>query len=522
MNLIHDQWIPVIRIDGGQEMASPQEISDPEIINIATVRPDFNAALHQFLIGLCQTACMPESMTDWEDKWKNPPDQDFLQSRFEKIAPFFEIDAAGPAFMQDFNLPKGETKPINALLIEAPGDKTIRDNLDHFIKGGQVEHICRSCAASALFTLQTNAPSGGAGHRTGLRGGGPLSTLLMPCENDGPASLWQRMWLNVFPRDELKNFTGEIKLRRPEAIFPWLGETRTSEKTGVDTFPENAHPLQMYWGMPRRIRLEFSGDVTGPCDLCGRTDGVYATGFCTKNYGINYAGPWVHPLSPYNHDPKKEKPPLPAHAQKGGVSYRHWLGLIGAYKKSIPQPAEVVRHYLEQKSKVIDAAGEARLWACGYDMDNMKARCWYDSVMPVYPIPEKKQEFVTRHAHDLIEIAKKTAGDTRKAIKNAWFRRPQDKKGEFFFVSQAFWQNTESAFYDSLYDLIHVDNEETVVASTRENWGKTLMHQAFQLFDQYALSGLVEDGDMKRVVEARNELGKWLGAAKKKLTGRKK
>jgi hypothetical protein len=29
-----------------------------------------------------------------------------------------------------------------------------------------------------LFSLQLNAPSGGKGYRTGLRGGGPLTTLI--------------------------------------------------------------------------------------------------------------------------------------------------------------------------------------------------------------------------------------------------------------------------------------------------------------------------------------------------------
>ncbi|MCP4118726.1 MAG: type I-E CRISPR-associated protein Cse1/CasA [Desulfobacteraceae bacterium] len=300
MNLIHDSWIPVLRNDGVRDLIPPKEISDPSIINIYAPRPDFTGALCQFLIGLLQTGCMPKDMRDWKAKWEKPPERAFLESRFERVASFFELDADGPAFMQDFNLPESESKPISALLIEAPGDKTIRDNLDHFVKGGQVNLICRRCAASSVLTLQINAPSGGVGHRTGIRGGGPLTTLVMPCENDGPASLWQRLWLNVFPACEINDFTRNIKLTHPEALFPWLGETRTSDKKGVDTFPKDAHPLQMYWAMPRRIRLEFSGNVSGPCDLCGRKDDIYATGFRTKNYGVNYVGPWLHPLSPHN------------------------------------------------------------------------------------------------------------------------------------------------------------------------------------------------------------------------------
>ena len=240
-----------------------------------------------------------------------------------------------------------------------------------------------------------------------------------------------------------------------------------------------------------------------------------------KNYGINYAGPWVHPLSPYNYDLKESKPPLPLHGQQGGINYRHWLGLAAVQGNSATQPARVVSHYLGEKVKRIKAAGEARLWAFGFDMDNMKARCWYDSIMPVYPIPEKRREFAIRQIHDLIEASVKVAQDTRKAIKKAWFRRPKDHKGDLSFVDQAFWQNTEIDFYDSLYNLIHGKNSDGEVAALREKWANKATHQAFQLFDQYALAAPMEDADMKRVVKARNELGKWAGGMKKKLTDKK-
>ncbi|MCP4115900.1 MAG: type I-E CRISPR-associated protein Cse1/CasA [Desulfobacteraceae bacterium] len=236
--------------------------------------------------------------------------------------------------------------------------------------------------------------------------------------------------------------------------------------------------------------------------------------------GSQYKPPALPEVVDY--DPKEQKPPLPLHGQKGGVNYRHWLGFIATQGNNKTKPARVVSHYLREKSQVIKTSREVRLWAFGYDMDNMKARCWYDSVMPIYPIPENKQDFVVRHAHDLIEAAEKAAGNARKAIKNAWFRRPKDKKGDFSFVDQAFWQNTEAAFYDFLYDLIHGVDEEKKVSAIREKWGTELMKQAFRLFDQYVLSASVEDADMKRVVEARNELGKWLGGVKNKLTGKKK
>jgi hypothetical protein len=60
-------------------------------------------------------------------------------------------------------------------LLEAPGVSTEENNAALLVKAGRFEVMSRSAAAIALLTLQTMAPSGGSGHRTSLRGGGPLS-----------------------------------------------------------------------------------------------------------------------------------------------------------------------------------------------------------------------------------------------------------------------------------------------------------------------------------------------------------
>ncbi len=194
--------------------------------------------------------------------------------------------------MQDFDLLDGESKPIAALLINAPGAKTLKDNLDLFVKGGEVVQLCPSCAATALFTIQINAPSGGVGHRVGLRGGGPLTTLVIPAE---ARSLWQKLWVNVMPAETLG---ADIAVDDSNA-FPWMEETRLSDKGGSQTLPGDVHRLQMYWGMPRRIRLEIDQKNTVNCSLCDASTSTSIQHFRTKNYGTNYEGPWVHPLTPY-------------------------------------------------------------------------------------------------------------------------------------------------------------------------------------------------------------------------------
>jgi len=519
MNLIHEQWIPVIR-NGRQEKIAPWQISEPDISDITGPRPDFKGALFQFCIGLLQTASPPDDIDSWLEWWENPPDSQELKQTFETISKAFEFETDGPAFMQDYDLPDGETKAVSALLIEAPGGKTEKDNLDHFIKRGLVKAICPHCAATALFTLQTNAPSGGVGHRVGLRGGGPLTTLVLPDEKQENITLWQRLWLNILPREDTVKLY-ETNCKSEADIFPWMAPTRTSEKkTGQDTYPEDAHPLQMYWGMPRRIRMNFSDTVSGVCDLCGESGEQLVTHFRMKNYGVNYNGAWVHPLSPHNLDPKDQKPPLPVHGQKGGITYRHWLGLVLDDKNNNTKPSLTVYHYDEKndkKNEEIEGNREVRVWAFGYDLDNMKARCWYESVMPVYPFPPKQRETVARHANEFINTAEKIAYSTRTAVKKAWFSRTKDVKGDFSFIDKSFWQDTETGFYKSLRSVIDSLEDDTKVSEIREQWGNELRAKAMSLFDEWALSCQAEDRDMERIILARQELFKWVSVERKKL-----
>ena len=226
MNLITDPWIPVIRKDSTPDTIMPWQIAEVEnpVIEINAPRPDFHGALYQFLIVLLQTCFAPEDEDEWEEYWKRFPLPDELRDAFGKVEDAFKLDNPdGPAFMQDYDLPDGEPKKIAELLIEAPGGKTLKDNLDHFIKRDQINCLCSACTAAALFTLQTNAPSGGSGHRVGLRGGGPLTTLIMSATTDD--SLWKKFWLNVLNQEEI---AGTEPME--SSVMPWLGTTRLSEK----------------------------------------------------------------------------------------------------------------------------------------------------------------------------------------------------------------------------------------------------------------------------------------------------
>ena len=505
MNLLRDDWISIRRRSGSTVKIAPVRLTaggeDPAV-EIEAPRADFRGALYQFLIGILQTVLAPRDLRDWRKLWDEPPGEEELHEAFKPFVHAFEFDCLGPAFMQDFDLPIAEPVGIAALLIDAPGEKTITDNKDHFVHRNGVQSVCRPCAATALFTLQINAPAGGVGHRVSVRGGGPLTTLLVP--DNAEVSLWRRVWLNVLPTDAL----AYSKIESVAEVLPWMGPTRTSETGGAgDTTPDTAHRLQAYWSMPRRVRLDLSGEEVGVCDLCGKPAEKLVRRYRTKNYGVNYTGAWLHPLSPYNYDPKGEKPPLAVKGQPGGIGYRHWLGLTMGNRDQMPDAAVVVKYFMSHQGRLPDAAQRTRLWCFGYDLDNMKARCWYDSTLPVYGFANDRQrERFVEATEKLLDAAEEAASALHKCVKQAWFKRPGDAGNEPA-VPQSFWQRSENEFYRALRNLADADlTRDEVLIPAYGAWLRVIERTAVDLFDEWVLAAPVEGMNMARLVEARTAL----------------
>ena len=508
MNLINDPWLPIVREDGTKERIAPWQIAETDnpVIDIDAPRADFRGALYQFLIGLLQTTCAVDDTEEWIELWDDGFSTKKLKVNFSIVANAFELTAdensdSAAAFMQDFDLPVSEIKPIAALLIEAPGANTIKNNSDHFIKRDQVNCLCSSCAATALFTLQLNAPSGGAGHRVGLRGGGPLTTLVLPDNNN--ESLWRKLWLNVLDKENLDN----AKYACDASVFPWLATMKTSEKKGSEIFPEHTNSLQMYWAVPRRIR--FINNVEAHvCDLCGQSDRVSFREYQTKNYGANYDGQWLHPLTPYWFDPKKKKEPLSFKGQKGGLNYSNWLGLTLQDSSKGDHSAKIVALFINERASSINQSTKARLWCFGFDMDNMKARCWYEHQLPVFSLTKNQRESILNWAGALISCARDTSLMLRKYVKEAWFARPADAKGDMNYISASFWQTTESSFYQMLYQLSQLPENTQFPDQVYQQWLKTLTQTLFELFDKYTVEAPAQDLNMKRIIIAKNKLTK--------------
>ena len=284
-NLIHAAWLPVRRRSGAVEHIPPWRVTDgigeDPFVAFAWPRPDFNGAAHEFLIGLLSTAASPGDDDEWEDWWQSPPAPGMLKERFAHIAHAFDLDGPGPRFLQDLERfevgdDTGKTMSVAALLIEAPGKQTLDNNADFFVKRDATPMFSRATSAMALYTLSAYAPrgvaTGGRGHRQSLRKAGPLTTLLVASHRNYGDTLWGRLWPNVETKEQIDNRSTETFLIDDDKrVFPWLCDTRVSAK-GRETTPSDVHPLHVYWGMPRRIRLIFEDAQGEPCTLSGNVD----------------------------------------------------------------------------------------------------------------------------------------------------------------------------------------------------------------------------------------------------------
>lgn len=512
MNLINDVWIPVRNKNGEKTKIAPWQITegigtDREIIELAAVRPDFNGALIQFLIGLLQTTCAPKENSDWCKWLNNPPLADELRSKFAPIAFAFNLDGDGPRFMQDLTIEKEDKKSqerIESILIDAPGESTLKQNKDLFIKRNRIKQLCLSCGVQALLTLQVNAPEGGRGHWAGIRGGGPVSTIVL--DNN----LWRTLWCNVLNVNEFAAF-GTAEKKDNTDKFPWLEKTRVSsaqtrkdengkkEKTYANTFTsQDVNPAHIYWAVSRRIRLCIDKQEC-ICDLCHEA-GQQITKYYTKPYGAKYIG-FIHPLSPSY---KKEASLFSVH-QHEALGYKHWLG----YVHSTDEGSEPARVITASYGRHLD---NFRLWAFGYDMKQDKSRCWYEGVMPVVFIEnETQRKHYNSEIAMLIRAADTVSDYLAKSVVKAL------NAGVFNMVRQRFWQETEPEFYRQIVFLRDKVMQDKDGLGVRHAWHKHLVGKSLDIFNDMSQAEMIEDVNSERVAKAHNELRNNLYGKKLKI-----
>lgn len=422
-------------------------------------RADLNLACYEFLIGLTYLACPPVDVASCS----KPPDAAALRAAMARLAPAFNLVGEGPLFLQDFAALEGDPAPPDMLFIDSAGESTAKKNADLMVKRKRYPVLPLPLAAIALYTLQAFAPSGGAGNRTSMRGGGPMVTLLKPRDLGG---LWSMVWANVPIGTPLPS---------PETL-PWMRSTRTSEKGQVVTpsrSPGDAPEGEVFFGQPRRLRLVVNENTV--------------TGIVQRPYGTNYAG-WVHPLSPYYLDTKGQM--LPLHPKPGSFGYRNWRGVILQSNTGV-RAANLAAHIQRRDRAPVD------LVVAGWAMDNMKPLDFLWSEQPVFEL-SNEAEFA---AMDMIEAAEHVAYVLAAAVRDG--RSEGEIKGGTADAARlSFFDKTQGAFMARLSALSAGADPDP------KGWLREMRAASISVFDAQVLPGLADLQPSRRqaAVSARKSL----------------
>ena len=515
-NLLSDPFLPVIMRSGAQKwLAFPDLATGTESDNedypveFNWPRPDFNMASFEFCIGVISLAFDIRKEDHWRPFWTNPPDRDALAEKLAPLVHAFYLNGEGPRFLQDHESLQGDETPIELMLIDTPGQNGQRKNSDLLTHRDRYAALGLPAAAMALYTLQAYAPSGGAGNRTSMRGGGPLTALVFPAEQGGElsGSLWSKIFANVGHCVRLKDSD------LPKAL-PWLAPTLTSEK-GRTVSAAEAHPLQAYFGMPRRIQLVFSNEP-GICSMTGR-EGPLVSGFIQKPYGTNY-GTWQHPLTPYRRQ-KEATEPYSAKPKSGRFGYRDWVAVTVGSKegKLAEQPTNIKlakdhRSYaLSQNKQVADA----RIRVGGWAMNNMEAIAYLIAEEPLHlaKTPDQQQA-LDELARHFSEAADQAVFQLLAALKKALFGGQKNASNDKGILDQAradFFDATEDQFHRLLNDLLQEMPEDGRLAdptASAQHWLRIMRRAALATFDRLAPVPLQDAEKAKTIVNAYGILNK--------------
>jgi len=281
MNLIEDPWVPVTRNGRFGQIRFRDVLCRNGDWRLSLPRDDMELACLQMLICLTQVIFMPSDPDELEAAAEAPMEEgrfDRSAGRFDRT---FELTDPDAPFMQSTGVKAKEVTPIQKLFVGLPEG----NNHALFNDPGEVARACPSCTAIALFNQAVNCPSIGGGFKEGLRGGGPITTLVQG------NNLRETVWRNVLSLDRLRE--GGIHVDesdRPtwEKPIPPLSSNPAAD----------IGPLRGLFWQPTRLQLLPPEGGPAKCDACGIEGIECYSGFLKEKFKYTLIGLWPHPHSP--------------------------------------------------------------------------------------------------------------------------------------------------------------------------------------------------------------------------------
>ncbi len=159
-----------------------------------------------------------------------------------------------------------------------------------------------------------------------------------------------------------------------------------------------------------------------------------------------------------------------------------------------------------------------RFTAFGYDMDNMKARAWIEGEWPLPLLAEEEtRECLESFIHQAVRGAETVSRLLVRAVKSALYDRPADAAGDYGFIAECFFRETEAPFRKAFFDVQTATRTRSGAdpddpsLEARLAWAKRMEAPALRLFDEVAPGEALENRSMERHVRARFYLHLALG-----------
>lgn len=282
MNLLEDPWIPV-RADGGagafQLLTYRQLLCEPGNWQVSLPRDDLELACVQLLVCMTQVMFLPEDIRQLKSRLAKPLTADEFTAGIAPCLDWFDLDHPTRPFMQSRGVRAAEDTPMQKLLIGLPEG----NNHAFFNEVGEVRHVGGTLAAIALFNQASNCPSFGGGFKGSLRGGAPITTLVVG------SHLRETIWRNVLTRAAVAE--RQIAISGPQLDQPtWVRPIREQE---VVRWNEIGLCRGLFW-QPARVEL-VRASHDAPCDVLGGQAVPVYTGFRKEKFNFTVDGIWPHP-----------------------------------------------------------------------------------------------------------------------------------------------------------------------------------------------------------------------------------
>jgi len=223
----------------------------------------------------------PEDKTQLKKHIAQPLSESDYSDAIEGKLDWFELDHPQQPFMQVRGVKAKELTDMAKLFAGLTGATS-----SAFVnEPALASQLCTTCAAIALFNQASNCPSFGGGFKASLRGGSPITTLILG------SNLRQTLWCNVLCKEMLS------------ISMPWYEASQNEKPNWVDVVKPKqsieAHQTGLLRGLfwqPAHIEL-VKEEGEGCCDCCGQQDQRY-TGFKKEKFVYNFNGIWPHPHGP--------------------------------------------------------------------------------------------------------------------------------------------------------------------------------------------------------------------------------